>query len=90
MAVHDADWGGAQVVALGQARTLRGEYDLVIAIGHGPLRSGFAEAATAVVGRPTNLPIWVRPTAGGRCRSPARCPMRSELRGSSYATGSIS
>ena len=28
MAVHSADWGGAQVVALGQVRTLRGEYDL--------------------------------------------------------------
>src|SRR5689334_12384994 len=58
MAVHGAGWGGAQLVALGQARALRGEYDLVIAVGDGPLRARLAEAATAVVGHPPNLPIW--------------------------------
>ena len=58
MAVHSAQRGGAQLVALGQARALRREYDLVVAVGAGPLRAAFAEVATAVVRGPTCLPIW--------------------------------
>jgi glycosyltransferase involved in cell wall biosynthesis/peptidoglycan/xylan/chitin deacetylase (PgdA/CDA1 family) len=57
MAVHSAERGGAQLVALGQARALRGEYDLVVAVRAGPLRAAFAETA-AVVRGPTSLPIW--------------------------------
>jgi glycosyltransferase involved in cell wall biosynthesis/peptidoglycan/xylan/chitin deacetylase (PgdA/CDA1 family) len=58
MAVHSAQRGGAQLVALRQARALRGEYDLVVAVGAGPLRAAFTEVATAVVRRSTSLPIW--------------------------------
>ena len=58
MAVHSAERGGAQLVALGQARALRREYDLVIAIGMGPLRAAFAQVAVAVVRDATCLPIW--------------------------------
>jgi glycosyltransferase involved in cell wall biosynthesis/peptidoglycan/xylan/chitin deacetylase (PgdA/CDA1 family) len=58
MAVHSAERGGAQLVALGQARALRHECDLVIAVGSGPLRGAFAEVATAIVRGPTSLPIW--------------------------------
>jgi len=58
MAVHSAEFGGAQVVALGQARALRLDHDLVIAVGPGPLHAAFAEIATAVVRRPAYLPIW--------------------------------
>ena len=58
MAVHSAQQGGAQLVALGQARALRGEHNLVVAVGNGPLRAAFAEVATAVVRGPTCLPIW--------------------------------
>src|SRR3954454_14977555 len=58
MAVHSAGRGGAQLVALGQARALRREYDLVIAVGTGPLRAAFTEVATAIVRGPPNLPIW--------------------------------
>ena len=58
MAVHSAERGGAQLVALGQARALRGECDLVIAVGPGPLRSAFADVAAAIVRRPTSLPVW--------------------------------
>ena len=39
MAVHSAERGGAQLVALAQARALRRECDLVIAVGAGPLRA---------------------------------------------------
>ena len=58
MAVHSAERAGAQLVALGQARALRREYDLVIAIGMGPLRAAFAQVAVAVVRDATCLPIW--------------------------------
>jgi glycosyltransferase involved in cell wall biosynthesis/peptidoglycan/xylan/chitin deacetylase (PgdA/CDA1 family) len=58
MTVHSGQRGGAQLVALGQARALQREYDLVIAVGAGPLRAAFAEVATAVVRGPTCLPIW--------------------------------
>lgn len=58
MAVHSAERGGAQLVALGQARTLRHECDLVIAVGTGPLRGAFADVAAALVRGPTSLPIW--------------------------------
>jgi glycosyltransferase involved in cell wall biosynthesis len=58
MAVHSAARGGAQLVALGQARALRHDCDLVIAVGAGPLRGAFADVATAIVHAPTSLPIW--------------------------------
>src|SRR4029453_6867147 len=58
MAVHSAERGGAQLVALGQVRALRHECDLVIAVGSGPLRGASAEVATALVRGPTSLPIW--------------------------------
>jgi glycosyltransferase involved in cell wall biosynthesis/peptidoglycan/xylan/chitin deacetylase (PgdA/CDA1 family) len=58
MAVHSADFGGAQFVALGQARALRRECELVIAVGGGPLHGAFAEVAAAIVRAPTSLPIW--------------------------------
>jgi glycosyltransferase involved in cell wall biosynthesis/peptidoglycan/xylan/chitin deacetylase (PgdA/CDA1 family) len=58
MAVHSAERGGAQLVALGQARALRREHDLVVAVGTGPLRAGFAQVAAAIVRGPTYLPIW--------------------------------
>jgi glycosyltransferase involved in cell wall biosynthesis/peptidoglycan/xylan/chitin deacetylase (PgdA/CDA1 family) len=58
MAVHSAERAGAQLVALGQARALRREYDLVIAVGMGPLRAAFAQVAAAIVRGPTYLPIW--------------------------------
>jgi glycosyltransferase involved in cell wall biosynthesis/peptidoglycan/xylan/chitin deacetylase (PgdA/CDA1 family) len=58
MCVHSAQRGGAQLVALGQARALRHEYELVVAVGAGPLRAAFADGATAVARGPTSLPIW--------------------------------
>lgn len=58
MVVHSAQRGGAQLVALGQARALRREYDLVVSVGAGPLRGAFADVATVVVRGPTCLPIW--------------------------------
>jgi glycosyltransferase involved in cell wall biosynthesis len=58
MTVHSAQRGGAQLVALGQARALRREYDIVVAVGPGPLRAAFTEVATAVVRGPTCLPLW--------------------------------
>jgi glycosyltransferase involved in cell wall biosynthesis/peptidoglycan/xylan/chitin deacetylase (PgdA/CDA1 family) len=58
MAVHGAERGGAQLVALGQARALSRECDLVIAVSAGALRDAFAEASVAIVRGPTNLPIW--------------------------------
>ena len=58
MAVHSAERGGAQLVALGQARALRHEFDLVIAVSTGPLRGAFADVAAAIVRGPTSLPIW--------------------------------
>src|SRR5688572_22870482 len=58
MAVHSAERRGAQLVAPGQARALCCEYDLVIAVGMGPLRAPFAQVAAAIVRGPTHLPIW--------------------------------
>ena len=46
------------MVALGQARALRAEHDLVIAVGRGPLHGDFAEVAAVVVRQPAYLPIW--------------------------------
>jgi glycosyltransferase involved in cell wall biosynthesis len=57
MAVHSPKPAGAQLVALGQARTLAHDYELVIAVGQGPLRPPFAELGPIVRG-PTRLPIW--------------------------------
>ena len=57
MAVHSPKPAGAQLVALGQARALAPDHDLVVAIGQGPLRAPFAEIGT-IIRRPTRLPIW--------------------------------
>jgi glycosyltransferase involved in cell wall biosynthesis len=57
MAVHSPKPAGAQLVALGQARALAPDHELVVAIGQGPLRAPFAELGTIVRG-PTRLPIW--------------------------------
>jgi glycosyltransferase involved in cell wall biosynthesis len=55
--VHSAKLGGAQQVALGQARSLVREHELTIAIGHGPLRGEF-EKLGPIVRAPTRAPIW--------------------------------
>jgi glycosyltransferase involved in cell wall biosynthesis len=57
VAVHSPKPAGAQLVALGQARALAGDHDLVTAIGNGPLRPPFAELGP-IVRAPTRLPIW--------------------------------
>jgi glycosyltransferase involved in cell wall biosynthesis len=57
MAVHSAKPAGAQAVALGQARALSRDHQIVIAVGHGALRPPFAELGT-IVRAPTRLPIW--------------------------------
>ena len=57
MAVHSPKLAGAQLVALGQARALAGDHDLVTAIGNGPLRPPFVELGP-IVRAPTRLPIW--------------------------------
>src|SRR6187431_1921037 len=58
MAVHSAQYGGAQQVALGQARALHRDHEVVVAIGGGPLREAFAVVSSAVARHPTSLPIW--------------------------------
>ena len=55
--VHSAKLAGAQIVALGQAEYLASGHDLVIAIGHGPLRPRFEPLGPLVRG-PTTLPVW--------------------------------
>ena len=58
MAVHSAEHGGAQQVALGQTRALHRDHDVIVAIGGGPLREAFAVVSSAVARPPTSLPIW--------------------------------
>ena len=74
MAVHSAERGGAQLVALGQARALRHECDLVIAVGTGPLRAAFADVAAASSAARQTCRSGARRTAGGRSRSAAPIP----------------
>ena len=57
LVVHSAKPGGAQLVALGQARALAQHHDLTIAIDEGPLRGAFAELGDVVDGAP-RLPVW--------------------------------
>jgi glycosyltransferase involved in cell wall biosynthesis len=57
LTVHSAKPAGAQLVALGQARALHRDHELVIAIGQGVLRPPFDELGE-VVRAPTRLPIW--------------------------------
>ena len=57
MVVHSAKPAGAQLVALGQAGALHHDHELVIAVGHGPLRAPFSELGE-IVRAPTRLPIW--------------------------------
>lgn len=61
-AVHGAELGGAQVVALGQAEYLVAGHQLVIPIGQGPLRPRF-ERLGRLIRRPTQLPVWGAPPA---------------------------
>jgi glycosyltransferase involved in cell wall biosynthesis len=55
--VHSAKLAGAQIVALGQATALAEGHELIIAIGHGPLRSRFAPLGR-LVRASTRVPIW--------------------------------
>ena len=55
--VHSAKLAGAQLVALGQATALAEDHDLIIAVGHGPLRSRFAPLGS-LVRASTRVPIW--------------------------------
>jgi glycosyltransferase involved in cell wall biosynthesis len=55
--VHSARLGGAQQVALGQARTLARVHELTIAVGRGPLRPQFAGLGS-LIRAPTRAPIW--------------------------------
>jgi hypothetical protein len=55
--VHSAKRAGAQLVALRQATALAEVYELVIAVGHGPLRPEFAELGE-IVRAPTRIPVW--------------------------------
>ena len=57
LTVHTGERGGASLMALEEARFLARTHDLVIAVGPGPLRAGFA-ACGAVVGGPPSLPLW--------------------------------
>jgi glycosyltransferase involved in cell wall biosynthesis len=57
MVVHSAKPAGAQLVALGQAEALSSDHELVIAIGHGPLRGRFARIGP-LIRQPTRAPIW--------------------------------
>lgn len=57
MVVHSAKAAGAQLVALGQAQSLAADHELVIAIGHGPLRPQFANLGE-LVRAPTRVPVW--------------------------------
>jgi glycosyltransferase involved in cell wall biosynthesis len=59
-AVHSAKLAGAQIVALGQAEHLAAGHDLVISIGHGPLRPRF-EPLGRFTRQPVQLPIWGAP-----------------------------
>ena len=70
MAVHSAERGGAQLVALGQARALRRDYDLVIAVGSGPAACGFRR------GRYRHRPRSDLPADLGRVARPVGAPDR--------------
>ena len=82
IAVHSSQRGGAQLVALGQARALRREYDLLVAVGAGPLHAAFAENTTAVFRGPSPCRSGGPRAAGGRCRSAAQCRTPLRLPGS--------
>ncbi len=55
--VHSAKPAGAQLVALHQAEALAADHELVIAIGHGPLRARF-ERLGELIRAPTRVPVW--------------------------------
>ncbi len=61
-AVHSPKLAGAQIVALGQAEHLARGHDLVIALGHGPLRPRF-QPLGRFTRQPVQLPIWGAPPA---------------------------
>ena len=74
MAVHSAERGGAQLVALGQARALRREYDLVIAVGTGPLRPRSPRSLPPSSAVRLTCRTGARRAAGGRSRSAVPIP----------------
>jgi glycosyltransferase involved in cell wall biosynthesis len=60
LAVHSARHGGAQAMALVEARRLAEDFELVIAVPRGPLRPGFARTGALVRGSPS-VPLWPVP-----------------------------
>jgi glycosyltransferase involved in cell wall biosynthesis len=57
LTVHTGERGGASLMALEEARALARDHDLVVAVGPGPLRAGFA-ALGRVVDGPPSVPLW--------------------------------
>ncbi|HEX4752857.1 MAG TPA: glycosyltransferase family 4 protein [Solirubrobacterales bacterium] len=57
LAVHNAEAGGAQLLALADARRLARDFELTISIPEGSLRADFAEYGE-LVGPTSVLPIW--------------------------------
>jgi glycosyltransferase involved in cell wall biosynthesis len=57
LSVHGAGRGGAELLALLEARSLAEEYDLTIAVPPGRLRADFAELGPTIDGTPS-LPLW--------------------------------
>ena len=57
LSVHSAARGGAELMALAEARHLRDRFELTIAIPDGPLREEFARCGTLVQGSP-RLPLY--------------------------------
>jgi glycosyltransferase involved in cell wall biosynthesis len=61
LSVHSADRGGAEVMALREARYLRRRFDLVVAVpDDGPLQAEFA-AEVPVVRGSASMPLWGAP-----------------------------
>lgn len=57
MAVHSARMGGAQAMALREARSLASEFDVAVAIPAGPLGGEVPQSSQIVRASPT-LPLW--------------------------------
>jgi glycosyltransferase involved in cell wall biosynthesis len=60
LSVHSAGRGGAELMALAQARYLSQWYDLIISVPEGPLRADF-ERLGALTGGTATLPLWGAP-----------------------------
>src|SRR5262249_30196675 len=57
LSVHSAARGGAELMALAEARHLCERFELVIAIPEGPLREEFGRCGTLIAGSP-RLPLY--------------------------------